>query len=216
MPGLLWTLWKYLLDTNTQVKTKTGPETERIFRLRRREEQKQERTRGGLRNARGTENKQVWLWRYQTELGSACFPCNKASSQTLGCGRRRRSIYLQSSKEYREPMFKRLILSGGFQGRDFKGESVVRTAGCMTFFWLVGVAEISVISLLVPTSLRSTCFCGQHVLNIINLVSAEQLKDTDQIVICTLQGELGVLWLLFKLLLPSLLDCFLFLHFPLL
>ena len=57
---------------------------------------------------------------------------------------------------------------------------------------------------------------GQHVLNIINLVSAEQLKDTDQIVICTLQGELGVLWLLFKLLLPSLLDCFLFLHFPLL
>lgn len=102
----------------------------------------------------------VWFWRYQTELGSACFPCNKASSQTLGCGRRSHSIYLQSSKEYREPMFKRLILSGGFQGRDFKGESVVRAVGCMTFFWLVGVAEISVTSLLVPNSVRSPCLCS--------------------------------------------------------
>lgn len=160
VPGMLWTLCKYWLDTNMQVKTKTGPETERIFRLRRWEEQKQERTRGGLRNARGTENKQVWLWRYQTELGSACLPCNKASLQTLGCGRGRHSIYLQSQARRTRPMFKRPILPGGFQGRDFKGKSAVRAAGCMTFFWLVGVAGISVINLLVPNSVRSPCLCS--------------------------------------------------------
>lgn len=35
VPGILQTSYKYLLDTNTQVKTKSGLEGERVFRLRR-------------------------------------------------------------------------------------------------------------------------------------------------------------------------------------
>ena len=158
------------------------------------------------------------MWRYQTELGSACLPCNKASLQTRLRQRKVQRLFAESSKEYREPVFKRPILPGGFQGRDFKGKSAVRAAGHVTFFWLVGVAgichqpsgskqcEVSMplLSLKVPSSPWVEA-----------LVPTEEHKDMNQVVI-SLEEELGLYFIatLFFFVVDSYSSVSAFFHFP--